>query len=70
MWDNIDKIYGIPTKEISCPGCGQKYGHHNTKVDINTQECSSCAKDRGEELKLVNAKYFIETILEIKPIGK
>ena len=67
MCYNIDKKYGVPVEEISCPGCGQKYGHHNTKVDINTQECSSCAKERGEELNLTSAKDFIENILEIKP---
>lgn len=64
---NIDKKYGVPLEEISCPGCGQKYGHHNTKVDLNTQECSSCAKERGVKLNLVTVQYFIETILEIKP---
>ena len=67
MCYNIDKKYGVPVEHISCPGCGQKYGHHNTKVDLNSQECSSCAKERGGELNLVSAKDFIENILEIKP---
>lgn len=66
---NIDKTYLVPVEEISCPGCGQKYGHHNTKVDIHSEECSSCAKEfRNEkDIELVSAKDFIENILEIKP---
>ena len=31
---NTDKIYGVPIEEIGCPGCGRKYGHHKTKVDL------------------------------------
>jgi len=65
---NIDKIYGIPVEEISCPGCGQRYGHHNTKVDINSEECSSCAKRFGyTPIELVSAKEFIEDYLDYKP---
>lgn len=69
MMYDINKKYGIPVEEISCPGCGQKYGHHNTKVDINSQECSACAKEfrRVKDLDLVSAKEFIENILEIVP---
>lgn len=63
----IDKKYGVPVEEISCPGCGQKYGHHNTKVDLNSQECSSCAKERGEPVELITAKEFIEKILGFNP---
>ena len=67
MYD-IDKKYGIPIKEISCPGCGRKYGHHKTKVDLNSEECSSCCKQYNREnVELVEAKYFIEEILEYKP---
>lgn len=65
----IDKKYGVPVEQISCPGCGQKYGHHNTKVDLNSQECSTCAKERGEPVELVSAKIFIEDILDIKPFN-
>lgn len=69
MYD-IDKKYRIPIEEISCPGCGRKYGHHRTKVDINSQECSSCCKEYNlEDVKLVDAKYFIEEILEYKPVN-
>jgi len=65
---NIDKIYGIPVDEISCPGCGRKYGHHKTKVDIDSQECSKCVVDNNyDNVNLVDAKYFIEEILEYKP---
>lgn len=61
--DSIHHVYMIPYEYISCPGCGQVYGHHNTKVDLNSEECSKCAKDRGNELELVNSKYFIEEII-------
>lgn len=64
----IDKKYQIPIEEISCPGCGQRYGHHNTKVDLNSQECSSCAKEfrRKDQIKLVDVSYFIERVLGYK----
>lgn len=63
--DNIDSEYMVPMKYISCPGCGQKYGHHNTKVDIISQECSSCVKQWGyEEFDLVPASEFISIILD------
>jgi len=65
---NIDKKYGVPIKNLTCPGCGLKYGHHRTKVDLNSEECSKCVKDfNRENVDLVTADYFIETILEIKP---
>ncbi len=65
---NIDKKYGVALEEISCPGCGRRYGHHRTKVDITSQECSACVKERGfKEFELVDAKYFIEDILGIVP---
>lgn len=64
----IDKVYGVPTKEISCPGCGQKYGHHRTKVDTISQECSACVNEfKYKKVDLVDAKYFIEEILGYKP---
>ena len=64
--DNIDEKYLIPKGYISCPGCGRRYGHHNTKVDINTEECSSCVKkfDNDEEAEFVSAQFFIEEILQ------
>lgn len=63
MYD-IDKKYLIPKKHISCPGCGRRYGHHNTKVDIISEECSSCVKRFGrEEFEFVNADFFIEKSL-------
>ena len=54
----IDYKYGIPVEYISCPGCGQKYGHHNTKVDIVSQECSSCAK-KYKKVELIDAHEYI-----------
>lgn len=66
---NIDEKYVVLVKDISCPGCGQKYGHHNTKVDINSEECSKCAKDLGyKDVELVKSDKFIEEFLEIKPL--
>lgn len=64
----IDKKYQVPIEEISCPGCGQRYGHHNTKVDIHSQECSSCVKEFRDkkEIKLVSPEYFIEKVLGYK----
>lgn len=65
---NIDKKYGVPREEISCPGCGQKYGHHNTKVDSISQECSKCATDSGyTDVELVSAEDFIEKVLGYQP---
>lgn len=65
----IDRKYGIPVEEISCPGCGLKYGHHKTKVCSHCNECSKCCwcKDRNETPNLMNADIFIQEILEIEP---
>ena len=65
---SIDNKYRVPLEEISCPGCGRKYGHHKTKVDTISQECSSCVKEfKYKEYNLVSSKEFIEDILGIKP---
>ena len=65
---NIDNKYRVPIEEISCPGCGRKYGHHKTKVDTISQECSSCVKEfKYKEYNLVESREFIEDILGIKP---
>lgn len=65
---SIDKKYRVPVEEISCPGCGRRYGHHKTTVDTLTQECSSCVKNFGyKEFNFVSDKEFIEQILQIKP---
>ncbi len=66
--DEIDKKYRVPISEIGCPGCGLKYGHHRTKVDTISEECSKCAKDSGyKKVELVTAKHFIEVILGYLP---
>jgi hypothetical protein len=50
----------LSCKEGKCPGCGLEYGHHNTKVDINSQECSSCVnKFKYKDVKLVSAEEFL-----------
>lgn len=71
----LDKLYRIPSKEISCPGCGQKYGHHNTSVCPDCQECSKCCVDSKRALQLdscnkenyMSAKKYIEEILGYVP---
>lgn len=62
---NKDKItkYGVPRKYVSCPGCGQIYGHHNTEVCENCEECDRYCRCNNK--KMVNAKEFINTILAI-----
>ena len=66
----IDKTYQVPKQEISCPGCGLKYGHHNTEVDTISQECSKCCLVRNDETNLVTGKYYIEEILGYLPYLK
>ena len=39
--------YGVPREYTACPGCGQQYGHHKTKVCMSCQECSTCCKKSG-----------------------
>lgn len=64
----IDKKYLVPLKNISCPGCGLRYGHHKTKVDKITEECSTCCKRmKYKKTDLIDADEFITTILEILP---
>ena len=66
----IDNKYKIPIEEISCPGCGLKYGHHNTKVDLISQECSKCCKEQNYEgTILVTATHFIEEMLGYLPLN-
>lgn len=66
---NIDIKYSVPKEEISCPGCGLKYGHHNTLVDTISQECSKCCKERKyKETNMVSGTYYIEEILGYKPM--
>lgn len=68
MCHNTNKKYGVPKEEISCPGCGQVYGHHNTKVDINSQECSKCAENSEyPDIELMEADKYITEVLGYKP---
>lgn len=65
----IDEKYGVPLKEISCPGCGQRYGHDDTGVDMNSEECADCVEQFGyKDVELVSASYFIESILGHHPL--
>jgi len=58
---DIDKKYGVPSKDISCPGCGLKYGHHNTGVCVNCEECSKCC--RCSQKTIIKADEFIVNIV-------
>lgn len=66
----IDKKYGVPKKEILCPGCGLKYGHHKTLVDTISEECSKCCdQQKYKNTNLVSGTYFIEKILGYLPLN-
>lgn len=63
--NDINKKYGVPNKMVSCPGCGLVYGHHNTKVDTISQECSTCVKAfKYPEVNLIKAEEFIKILLQ------
>lgn len=60
----MKNVYGVPDKYITCPGCGQIYGHDDTKVDTISQECSECVVTFGyKEVDLMDAKNYIEDVL-------
>ena len=62
LYDKINEKYGVPEEDVSCPGCGQIYGHHNTKVCKRCEECSSCCKRRSNPClsdKSDSKHYFI-----------
>lgn len=69
-YDEVDKVYGVPKEEISCPSCGFKYGHHRTKVDKNSEECSKCAIEKygKDKVDLISAAVFIQEILGYNPL--
>jgi hypothetical protein len=46
MYYDIVEKFGLPREYCTCPGCGQLYGHHRTKVCENCAECSSCCKEQ------------------------
>ncbi len=60
--DNISK-WGLPNKYTACPGCGRQYGHHNTKVDTISEECSKCAKDYDSVYLIEADKFITEYVL-------
>lgn len=64
----IDKKYRVPIEEISCPGCGQRYGHHNTKVCEECAECSTCCW--CDDKTLISPEEFIEEVIGYKPLAK
>ena len=46
--DTIIEKWGLPRDIVSCPACGQLYGHHKTKVCKMCEECGPCCKKRGQ----------------------
>jgi hypothetical protein len=38
----ISERWGLPSKDVSCPACGNIYGRYNRKVCTICQECSRC----------------------------
>jgi hypothetical protein len=50
-YDIVEK-FGLPREYCSCPGCGQIYGHHKTKVCQDCAECSSCCKQQDPKTNL------------------
>jgi len=61
QYDIIPK-FGLPREYCSCPGCGQVYGHHRTKVCNHCGECSKCCKDRPEENACGKNQEFVEPL--------
>lgn len=55
---DIDKVYGVPIEELSCPSCGNRY---SGTVCENCEECNKCCM--CNEPQYITAEYFIENIL-------
>lgn len=63
----IDKEYGLPIEEISCPSCGRSY--KQKKIICRTcQECKTCCK-KGN---LCTSPNYVpaRTIIEMDILGK
>jgi len=58
--NGVDKQYGIPVEDMSCPSCGRKYGHHNTRVCTYCEECSSCCTCKGR--KVISVEEFMKSL--------
>lgn len=58
------KFPGWPKEMVSCPGCGQEYGHHKTKVCETCQECSKCCICESKDKKLIEASVFVADLTE------
>lgn len=61
--NDIVKKYGLPRKEVSCPSCGQLYGHHNTLVDEISEECAPCARVYKKPMRLVDVDTFMREVI-------
>lgn len=64
---DISAKYMIPKGLISCPDCGQVYGHHNTLVEVESELCKPCFIKRGfvDSPVYVKADIFIRDYLNI-----
>lgn len=60
--DKIAEDLGIPTEEVSCPGCGHRYGRFNRKVCKNCEGCSKCCRCKTPEL--ISAEEMIAKIMK------
>lgn len=61
---NIHPKWRLPREDISCPECGQVYGHHKTMVETSTELCSACVRKIGAGGKFISAEEFIAKLKE------
>ena len=59
----LDPLYLVPTEEISCPGCGLRYGWHKRRVCANCEECSKCCRCAKGEQNLAEANDYITKVI-------
>jgi hypothetical protein len=60
--DDIVERYGLPRKYVSCPVCGQVYGHHNTGVCSVCEECSTCCTCEDDDRDIESADQFVRNM--------
>lgn len=51
---SIEDRYGLPKEYLTCPSCGFLYGHNNSKVCLNCEECSFCCNCDNKNIKSIN----------------
>lgn len=63
MYD-IDEDTGLPVEDVSCAGCGMRYGAYRRKVCVSCHECSACCMCQpGRQILMASNKYIRENIL-------